>query len=131
MKKVLKIIFWIFLITIMVCSLWSLSFAWFASENQLNDDTTENLTQIIQLLIQQICNFIFWFFSKFCIMKKIIFYDSTFSRRIYWQGSGLHQTYQSNRWRTGIQCDDGVLYRGRPANAGRFYYRLAKYGTQW
>lgn len=42
MKKVLKIIFWIFLITIMVCSLWSLSFAWFDSENQLNDDTTEN-----------------------------------------------------------------------------------------
>ena len=77
MKKVLKIIFWIFLITIMVCSLWSLSFAWFDSENQLNDDTTE-------------------------IMKKIIFYDSTFSRRIYWQGSGLHQTYQSNRWRAGI-----------------------------
>ena len=26
----------------MVCSLWSLSFAWFDSENQLNDDTTEN-----------------------------------------------------------------------------------------
>ena len=42
MKKVLKIIFWIFLITIMVCSLWSLSFAWFDSENQLNDNTTEN-----------------------------------------------------------------------------------------
>ena len=42
MKKVLKIIFWIFLITIMVCSLWSLSFAWFDSENQLNDDTIEN-----------------------------------------------------------------------------------------
>ena len=42
MKKVLKIIFWIFLITIMVCALWSLSFAWFDSENQLNDNTTES-----------------------------------------------------------------------------------------
>ena len=26
----------------MVCSLWSLSFAWFDSENQLSDDTAKN-----------------------------------------------------------------------------------------